>query len=98
MPLCRSGELAGLWRECGLGDVREEPIEVETRFPSFTDYWDSFLLGQGPAGAYVAGLTPGRKQALRSELVRRLSHASENAPLTLTARVWAVRGKSITEK
>src|SRR4029078_9008532 len=40
MPLCRSGELSQLWRECGLQEVREQPIEVETRFPSFTDYWD----------------------------------------------------------
>ena len=33
MPLCRSGELASLWRECGFGEVHEQSVEVETRFP-----------------------------------------------------------------
>lgn len=55
MPLCRRGELAALWREHGLQDVREEPITVQTRFFSFEDYWSPFLDKQGPAGAYVAG-------------------------------------------
>ncbi len=93
MPLCRAGELAALWREAGMSNVREEPIEVETKWASFSDYWDPFLLGQGPAGAYVAGLAADRKQALRAELKRRLSVASEEAPFTLPARVWAVVGK-----
>jgi SAM-dependent methyltransferase len=92
MPLCRSGELASLWRECGLLEVREQPLEVETRFPSFADYWDAFELGQGPAGAYVASLPAGRKQALRAEVKRRLALGSENAPFPLPARVWAARG------
>jgi len=92
MPLCRAGELSALWRQGGLENVREQPIDIDTRFGSFTDYWDSFLLGQGPAGAYAASLNPGKLDALRSETKRRLSVTTENAPLVLSARVWAVRG------
>src|SRR4051794_22763906 len=33
MPLCRPGELSSLWRETGLDGVREQPLEIETRFP-----------------------------------------------------------------
>jgi ubiquinone/menaquinone biosynthesis C-methylase UbiE len=98
MPLCRSGELAQLWRDAGLAEVREQPIEVETRFPSFTDYWESFRLGQGPAGAYVAALPPAKAETLRTEVKRRLAVASESAPFSLPARVWAVRGNVVTEK
>ncbi len=94
MPLCRSGELSKLWQECGLQAVREQPLEIETRFPSFTDYWDSFRLGQGPAGAYVAALAPDRIQALRTEVKGRLAVSSEDAPFALPARVWAVRGNA----
>lgn len=56
MPLCRSGELSGLWSRAGLHDIREQPIHIDTRFDSFEDYWQPFLLGQAPAGAYASRL------------------------------------------
>jgi SAM-dependent methyltransferase len=92
MPLCREGELSALWRQGGLENVREQPIDISMKFESFTDYWEPFLLGQGPAGSYVRSLQPDRLQALRNEVKRRLSLSAENAPLVLPARVWSVRG------
>jgi SAM-dependent methyltransferase len=92
MPLCRSGELSELWRRGGLKDVKEQPIDVSMRFASFRDYWDPFLLGQGPAGSYVASLDRSRQQTLRNEVKRRLAVSAEDAPLVLPARVWSVRG------
>jgi SAM-dependent methyltransferase len=94
MPLCRAGELATLWRDGGLENVREQPIEITMRFESFADYWDAFLLGQGPAGSYVRRLDREKSQALRSEVKRRLSLSTESEPFVLPARVWAVRGAS----
>jgi len=92
MPLCRSGELARLWRQSGLENVDEQAIEIKTRFDSFKDYWDAFLLGQGPAGAYVRKLAPEKVAALRADVKRRVSPASDRQSFTLPARVWAVRG------
>ncbi len=92
MPLCRAGELSALWKQGGLVDVNEQPLDVTMRFESFADYWDPFLLGQGPAGAYAASLDRDQLQALRGEVKRRLSSSAEHAPFTLPARVWAVRG------
>jgi len=92
MPLCRAGELSGLWKQGGLENVREAPLEIEMRFTSFADYWEPFLLGQGPAGAYVRQLDRDKAQALRSEVRRRLNLAREDAAFVLPARVWAVRG------
>ena len=92
MPLCRAGELSDLWRQGGLEDVREQPIDIRMRFASFADYWDPFLLGQGPAGSYVARLDREKIRALRSEIKRRLSLSAEDAPFVLRARVWSVRG------
>ena len=65
MPLCRAGELAELWRRGGLENVHEQPQTIAMRFESFADYWDPFLLGQGPAGAYVASLNRDQVRALR---------------------------------
>lgn len=92
MPLCRAGELSALWREGQLENVREQPITITMRFQSFADYWDPFLLGQGPAGAYVRRLDRNHLQTLRDDIKRRLSLSSENAAFVLSARVWSVCG------
>jgi SAM-dependent methyltransferase len=92
MPLCRSGDLSRLWKQGALENVREQPLAVEIRFSSFADYWEPFLLGQGPAGAYVQTLDKNRLQALRSAAKRRLSISSEQDAFTMPARVWAVCG------
>jgi SAM-dependent methyltransferase len=92
MPLCRAGELAALWRQGGLENVREQSIDISMRFESLADYWDPFLLGQGPAGSYVRRLDRDKLQALRNEVKLRLRLSAENKPLVLPARVWSVRG------
>ena len=92
MPLCRAGELSELWRQGGLENVREQSIDIRMRFESLADYWDPFLLGQGPAGSYVRRLDSDRLQALRDEVKRRLSLPGEHTPFVLPARVWLVRG------
>jgi SAM-dependent methyltransferase len=91
MPLCRSGELAALWRQHGLADVAETPISIEMTFMSFDDFWSPFLQRQGPAGAYVASLSEARQQMLRDRLRARLAPAADG-PFRLTARAWAVKG------
>jgi len=92
MPLSRSGELAALWGECGLQEVSEEPLTIETRFSSFDDYWSPFLEKQGPAGAYAATLPASDREQLRLRLRRRLLGDGPDRPVVLCARAWAVRG------
>jgi SAM-dependent methyltransferase len=92
MPLCRAGELSDLWRQGGLENIREQPIDIHMKFDSLADYWEPFFLGQGPAGAYVRGLDRDKLQVLRGEVKRRLSLSAEDAAFVLPARVWAVRG------
>ena len=98
MPLCRVGELAQLWKQGGLENVHEQPLDITMRFESFADYWDAFLLGQGPAGAYVRSLDGDRLGARRGEVKRRLSVTQDDAPFALPARVWAVRGTVPTHR
>jgi hypothetical protein len=58
----REGELSDLWRQSGLENVREQAIDIAMRFESFADYWEPFLLRQGPAGAYVHRLDPRKRR------------------------------------
>lgn len=92
MPLCRRGELGALWRQAGLTNVREQPLTLAMRFASFDDYWAPFLLGQGPAGAYVAGLQPRDQERLGERLRRRFFGAAPEHPIELEGRAWAVKG------
>jgi SAM-dependent methyltransferase len=92
MPLCRAGELAQLWKQGGLEHVHEQPLDITMRFESFADYWDPFLLGQGPAGTYVRSIDGDRLRSLRSAVKRQLSTKTSDEPFALTARAWAVRG------
>lgn len=92
MPLCRSGELGMLWKQVGLTNVLEQPLSVALRFDSFDDYWAPFLLGQGPAGAYVASLPPHDQEQLRERLHRRLFGTAPEHPFEIHARAWAVKG------
>ena len=92
MPLCRAGELAELWKQGGLENVHEQPLDITMRFESFADYWDAFLRGQGPAGVYLRGLDGDRVRTLRGEVKRRLALTADDTPFALPARAWAVRG------
>lgn len=60
--------------------------------PQIADFWEPFLLRQGPAGAHVGKLDSGRREALCSEVKRQLGLRSEDAPFSLPARAWAARG------
>lgn len=91
MPLCRFGELTTLWQEQDLRDIRETPLVIPLEFASFDDFWQPFLAGQGPAGAYVARLSADRRSALEGRLRERLVSTGDR-PVTLNARAWAVRG------
>jgi SAM-dependent methyltransferase len=92
MPLCRPGELSDLWLKVGLKSVVEQPLDIQMRFVSFEDYWQPFLLQQGPAGAYASSLDSDTLDRLRAELTRRLSVSEGGVPFVLPARAWAVRG------
>jgi SAM-dependent methyltransferase len=92
MPLCRAGELKTLWEHGGLEHVEERQLDMVMQFGSFADYWEPFLLSQGPAGAYTAKLNPRHRETLRAEIKRRLAVTSENTPFALPARAWAARG------
>jgi SAM-dependent methyltransferase len=93
MPLCRKGELAALWTDCGLSEVSDTALTIRTDFASFDDYWAPFLTGVGPSGSYVSGLAAPMQKELRERLFRKLANNDDEAPVSLTARAWAVRGR-----
>jgi SAM-dependent methyltransferase len=92
-PLCRPEPLAALLEGAGLRDVEVAPIDIETPFRDFDDYWSPFLGGQGPAPGYAMALTAPRRAALRERLRETLPAAGDGT-IALTARAWAAHGRT----
>ncbi|MGH2609296.1 MAG: class I SAM-dependent methyltransferase [Tepidiformaceae bacterium] len=92
-PLCQPEALRQLWSAAGFSDVEVGPIEVETPFRDFEDYWAPFTGGQGPAPAYAMSLSEERRAGLRERLRRSLP-TEPDGRIRLQARAWAVRGRA----
>ena len=84
----RHGHLAELFEAAGLNEIDAGVLEVEVAHPTFEEWWEPFTLGVGPAGAYVVGLDPARRDRLRDLCRERLPPA----PFAISASAWAARG------
>jgi SAM-dependent methyltransferase len=84
----REGQLAQLFEQAGLRDIRSTKLTVSVEFASFDEWWEPFTLGVGPAGAYVAGLDEGTRAALRVACAASLPAA----PFTIDAGAWTAVG------
>lgn len=83
--------LRRLFESTEFTDAIVAPLEIETRFKSFDDYWKPFLGGQGPAPTYVLTLGEPERCRLRDHLHDHLPiHGDGSIPLS--ARAWAAKG------
>src|SRR5215210_3969864 len=85
-------ELGELWRLGGLSDVKTDHLRVETSYTGFDDLWEPFTHGVGPAGAYLAKLSPEQREQVRTEFFKGVGEPS--GPFTLSATACAVRGST----
>jgi trans-aconitate methyltransferase len=90
-PICNPDALGALFTSAGLTQVQTRPIEIDTHFADFDDYWSPFLGKTGAAPAYLATLLEPLRLQIRELLASRL-HASADGKIEMTARAWAVRG------
>lgn len=90
-PMCEREAFESILHGAGLRDVTSSAIEIPTRFEAFSDYWQPFLAGVGPAPSYAMSLSEGSRGVLRSRLERRCA-VGPGGTIDLVARAWAVRG------
>lgn len=86
----REGHLASLFTQADLNRGAATTLAVRVRHASFDDWWEPFTLGVGPAGAYVASLTPDHRTALRDQCRRLLPVG----PVEITATAWAATSRT----
>ena len=86
----RQGHLVELCRTAGLRGVEDTRLTVAVRYTGFDEWWESFTLGVGPAGAYVTGLDAPEQETLRAACAERLPPVS----FEVSASAWAVRART----
>jgi hypothetical protein len=90
LPGAREGDLARLFTQAGLTGIQATTLTVRARYDSFGQWWEPYTLGAGPAGAYVASLSPGHRDAVREQCQRMLP----TGPVEISATAWAVTGRT----
>jgi SAM-dependent methyltransferase len=84
----RRGHLAELFERAGLDDIEDGELMVRREHPTFEDWWEPYMAGVGPAGAYTAKLDPAARDRLRD----RCRQLLPTAPFTLESVAWTARG------
>ena len=79
-------ELVDLFELAGMRDVHESRLTVSSVYSGFDELWDAFLLGVGPAGAYLVSLPDDRRARLREALYRRMGEPTGSFELHAVAR------------
>jgi SAM-dependent methyltransferase len=90
--ICKPDNLRALFQAIGLTDVEVMPIDIQTHFKDFDDYWLPFLAAQGSVSKYLRGLSEEMLSAVRNQLQQQLPTADDGS-IPLIARAWAVKGK-----
>jgi len=85
----REGHLAELFAQAGLDAVQVTALTVRVRQAGFESWWETFTLGVGPAGAYLASLPAARRDELRERCRRQLPEG----PFEVSATAWAATAR-----
>lgn len=81
----REGHLVAMFERIGLRLVEPATLTVRVSFATFSDWWEPYTLGVGPAGSYVAALDSAR----REELAAHCAELLPPAPFDIDASAWA---------
>ena len=92
-PICNAVNLKNAFQQAGLQEVEVTTLDIPTPFKDFSDYWNPFLGGQGPAPGYVASLSEELRDKLKKELQKKLPLEADGS-IKLLGRAIAVRGKT----
>jgi SAM-dependent methyltransferase len=91
-PICTPEGLQSLFEEAELKHATLHALEIVTHFPSFDDYWEPLLTGQGSAPNYLATRDKKIQEKIREHL-RATLPANAQGAIELPARAWSIRGR-----
>jgi hypothetical protein len=87
----REGHLAQLFDAAGLRDVTSTTLTVHVALADFSDWWEPFTLGVGPAGDHVARLDEPGRERLKARCAQLFP---PSGPFEVAASAWTVLGRA----
>ncbi len=87
LPGTKEGQLPAYAEEAGLSDITPSTLTVRQRFESFDEWWEPYLFGVGPLGAYLGSLADDHLAAVKE----RCRGLLPEAPFEQPAVAWSVR-------
>lgn len=91
--ICHPDALRTLFETAELSAVEVIPIDIQTRFRDFDDYWLPFLGAQGSVSKYLRNLSDETLAKVREQLRLDLPIAGDGS-IALNARAWAAKGRN----
>jgi len=91
-PVVAPGGLRRLFRDAGLEAIDDRPLAIRMEPSSFADYWEPYAGGEGPIGAYVAGLGADARARLQEHLRAAYLAGRPDGPRSFGAVAWSCRG------
>jgi SAM-dependent methyltransferase len=82
----REGHLVSLFADAGMAGAHATTLTVRAEYDSFEDWWEPFMQGVGPAGAYVTSLAGEPRARLRERLIE----LAGEPPVEISATAWTV--------
>ncbi len=83
--------LLDLFDAGGFREIERGSLTIRMDYASFDDYWQPLRGGQGPVGAYVAGIDPSLRDKIESAVRAAYLSGAPDGLRSLTATAWAVR-------
>ncbi len=91
-PVVAAGGLRRLFVAAGLEEVDERTLVIRMEPQTFDDYWEPYASGEGPIGAYVAGLDAPARARLEECLRAAYLAGRPDGPRSFAALAWSCRG------
>lgn len=90
--ICNPDNLRALFTATGFTDIDVIPLDIQTPFANFDDFWLPFLAAQGSISKYFRTLSDDQRHKIRQQLLRQLP-INDDQTIHLSARAWAVQGR-----
>src|SRR5690606_11998074 len=88
LPGTSEGDIADRFRRAGLHEVVGGALSARADYADFSDFWEPFTFGVGPAGRHLVSMSERHRVAVHDAC----RAALPSGPFSLDARAWYARG------
>jgi SAM-dependent methyltransferase len=93
VEVSRGDGMRAVWEKAGLHSIDTRVIRIPVVYSGFDEFWDSFRVPEGPAGAAIRKMSPAELAELKAQVREQLPVAAADGSITYEAFANAVKGR-----